>query len=194
MLDRRFDDAALLGDVAAARDGNERAFTRLTAALQPRVYRWALAFAHDADEADDITQDVFIALYRSLRKYRGDAPLHAWLYRITRRAAESRRRTAARRERLRMTYSERGNPVYHTDPGGRVDRANVAALVREFFATLPPRQREIFDLVDLQGYDPSDVATMIEMNPSTVRAHLFRARSAVRARLLAEHPATVAER
>jgi RNA polymerase sigma factor (sigma-70 family) len=64
----------------------------------------------------------------------------------------------------------------------------VAARIRAFFGTLPARQREIFDLVDLQGYDPSEVARMTGMNAATVRTNLFEARAAVRAHLIARRP------
>ena len=69
-----------------------------------------------------------------------------------------------------------------------MDRQWAAARIRAFFGDLPPRQREVFDLVDLQGYEPSDVARMTGTNAATVRANLFKARAAVRAHLIARHP------
>jgi RNA polymerase sigma-70 factor (ECF subfamily) len=79
--------------------------------------------------------------------------------------------------------------VYNTDPGARVDREKITAYIRHFFRELPPRQREVFDLVDLQGHDPIDVAAMIGIKPGTVRANLFKARASIRASILAQHPA-----
>jgi len=61
--------------------------------------------------------------------------------------------------------------------------------VRTFFDDLPPRQREVLDLADLQGFAPGEIAEMLKMNPVTVRAHLFRARRTLRARMLEEHAA-----
>lgn len=105
-----------------------------------------------------------------------------------RRVAGQRGRTARRRARLAaLPAALPEQDVYVTDPGARVDRERLAAEVRAFFGTLPERQREMFDLVDLQGYDPLEAAVMTGINPATVRVHLFRARSTVRAHLIARH-------
>ena len=79
--------------------------------------------------------------------------------------------------------------VYTTDPGGRVDRQRAATIIHELFSDLPRRQREIFDLVDLQGLSPAVVAERTGMRPVSVRAHLFKARKAIRDGLLSTHPA-----
>ena len=79
--------------------------------------------------------------------------------------------------------------MYTTDPGGRVDRQRAATVIRELFSDLPRRQREIFDLVDLQGLSPAEVAERTGMRPVSVRANLFKARKAIRDSLLATHPA-----
>jgi RNA polymerase sigma-70 factor (ECF subfamily) len=179
----------VVADVALSLQGDVAGFTRLVQRLQPQVFRWALVFSADADEADDIAQETFVLLYRRLGQYRGDAPLEGWLYRIVRRAAHQRSRTRRRRAHLATSAGARPErDVYVTDPGARVDREQVAALIRSYFGELPPRQREIFDLVDLQGYEPAEVARMTDLHPATVRGNLFKARAAIRARLIASHP------
>ena len=146
-------------------------------------------FASDPDEAEDITQEVFVRTYRELGQYRSDGPLDAWLYRITRRAATQMRRTRKRRGRLVLSPAAQPlRDVYTTDPGGRVDRERAANVIRELFAELPRRQREIFDLVDLQGFSPAEAAERMGMKPVSVRANLFKARKAIRESLLATHP------
>jgi RNA polymerase sigma-70 factor (ECF subfamily) len=99
------------------------------------------------------------------------------------------RRKQKRRKRLSLSPAARPlRDVYTTDPGARVDRERATALIYEMFAELPQRQREIFDLIDLQGLTPAEVATRTGMKPVSVRANLFKARSAIRARFLATHP------
>lgn len=172
-----------------ASSGDDSAFTTLVTRFQPAVFRWALMFASDPDEAEDITQEVFVRTYRQLGDYRSDGPLDAWLYRITRRAATQMRRTRKRRGRLALAPAAQPlRDVYTTDPGGRVDRERAASLIRELFAELPRRQREIFDLVDLQGFSPAEAAERTGMKPVSVRANLFKARKAIRETLLATHP------
>ena len=174
---------------ALARAGDIDAFTDLVIALHPQVFRWALTFARDADDADEIAQETFVLMHRKLGQYRGDSPVEGWVYGITRNVALQRRRTKKRRAWLSDSMLPGIDSVYNTDPGARVDRQRIAAYIRHFFVGLPPRQREDFDLVDLQGHDPAEVAEIIGMKPATVRANLFKARASIRAHLVAVHPA-----
>jgi RNA polymerase sigma factor (sigma-70 family) len=176
--------------IARAGAGDGEAFAALVSQLQPLVHRWALMFAEDPDDADDVVQEAFVSMHLRMVQYHGVGPLEGWLYGIVRRVAGQRRRKARRRARLGAGPKGRSEmEVYLTDPGARVDRELVAARIRELFEELPARQREIFDLVDLQGYDPIEVALMIGLKPSTVRTNLFKARSSLRAHLIASHPA-----
>jgi RNA polymerase sigma-70 factor (ECF subfamily) len=175
--------------VSLASAGDDFAFATLVTRYQPAVFRWALVFAQDPDEAEDLVQEVFVRAHRNFSRYRSDAPLGAWLYAITRSAANQSRRSRKRRKRLSLSPSAMPyRDVYTTDPGGRVDRERAAALIRELFPALPSRQREIFDLVDLQGLSPAEAAERTGMKPVTVRANLFKARAAIRAKFLATHP------
>lgn len=179
---------AQLASLASA--GDDSAFTSLVARFQPAVFRWSLTFARDPDEAEDITQEVFVRVHRRIGDYRSDGPLEAWLYRITRRTATQLRRTRGRRSRLALASGARPDrDVYTTDPGGRVDRQRAADIIRDLFSDLPRRQREIFDLVDLQGLSPAEVAERTGMRPVSVRANLYKARKAIRDGLLSTHPA-----
>lgn len=177
-----------LASLASA--GDDSAFTTLVTRFQPLVFRWALTFARDADEAEDIAQEVFVVAHQQLSNYRSDGSLEAWLYSITRRSAGQMRRTTRRRSRLSLSpLAAPERDVYSTDPGGRVDRERVGALIREMFENLPLRQREIFDLVDLQGLTPGEAAERTGMKPVSVRASLFKARQAIRNGILTSHPA-----
>jgi RNA polymerase sigma factor (sigma-70 family) len=176
-----------LASLAAA--GDEGAFTTLVTRFQPAVFRWSLTFANDADEAEDIVQEVFVRAHGLLSQYRSDGSLGGWLYSITRTTANQWRRTRTRRKRLALSPAAAPlQDVYTTDPGGRVDRERAAIVIHELFAELPTRQREIFDLVDLQGFSPAEAAERTGMKPVSVRANLFKARAAIRAKFLATHP------
>ena len=175
--------------VSLASAGDDAAFTTLVTRYHPAVFRWSLTFAWDPDEAEDIAQEVFVRAHRLLSQYRSDGSLEAWLYAITRRAASQLRRTHRRRKRLALSPGARPlRDVYTTDPGGRVDRERAASVILELFSALPERQREIFDLIDLQGLSPAEAAARTGIKPVSVRANLFKARSAIRAKLLATHP------
>jgi RNA polymerase sigma-70 factor (ECF subfamily) len=169
---------------AAAR-GDADAFDALARAVHLRIHRWALAHVRDADEADDVTQQVLLRLYRHLGRWRGRGRFSSWLYRVTANEAvswSSRSRRFAARVRDGVGARESS-----TAPalGEAIDRARLVDRATRQVRRLPPRQREVMDLVDLQGYEPAEVAEMLDLNPNTVRANLFKARRALRRRLLA---------
>lgn len=187
--------------VRRARAGDEEAFHQLVRSVFRRIYRWALARTGDADEADDVTQTVLVRLYRHLDSFSGEGSFDTWLYRITANAAATSASTRARRQRRLQLLTD------HEDQGttqvqlgrtssrdqtavllARIHGSRVVDVVLAFFQELPARQREVFDLVDLQDYSPAEVAEMLDLNPSTVRANLFKARRAVRRKILERRP------
>lgn len=168
--------------VARTCEGDERAFATLVGKYQPLVFRWAIALCGDEDDADDITQEVFVRVHRKLGSFRGDGPFEGWLYRITRRVAG--------RARQRGVYQAASvtQEVYLTDPGARVDRQRAIELIRLIAETLPIRQREVFILCDVEGRTPAEAAAILDMKDVSVRASLFKARASIRRGILATHP------
>ncbi len=179
----------LEGLAERARSGDDGALDTLLRRVQPRVYRWALVRTGSPDDADDVSQAVLLTLHRKLDDFQGRSRFTSWLYRMTMNEAIDSLRARAARERMREGVAAERRPP--TGPPGveEVTDARLVELVRTFFTELPERQRQVFDLVDLQGLGPSEVAEMLEMNRSTVRVHLFRARRAIRRRILEGHPA-----
>jgi RNA polymerase sigma-70 factor (ECF subfamily) len=180
--------ADTLMELAATADGV--LFSRFVSAYQPVVFRWALTFASDADEAEDLTQETFIRAFRKIRQYRGEGAIEGWLYRIVRSVGVERKRVAFRRRLLGRSPAARPErDVYTTDPGARVDSQTISALIHRYFADLPAGQREVFDLVDLQHHTPAEVALLTGRSAGAVRVSLFQARSVIRDRLLATYAA-----
>ncbi|MBI4546126.1 MAG: RNA polymerase sigma factor [Gemmatimonadetes bacterium] len=179
--------------VRQAAAGDERAFGALVRQFYHQIHRWALVMAGDADEADDVTQEVLLRLYRYLPGYRGRARFSTWLYQVTRSAALGSLRRRVRRRLAAAGLARWADPVLEgeTDPAAALDAARAADLVRTFFSELPPRQREVFDLADLKGFAPAEIAELLDMKPVTVRAHLFKARRAIRSRILERSPGLV---
>lgn len=162
----------------------DAAFTALVSQYHPVVFRWAVAFAGDIDDAEDIAQEVFVRVHSKLATFRGDGSFDGWLYRITRRVAFRARRRASRVSAVSGAEVE----VYLTDPGARIDRVRATELIRELVTFLPIRQREVFVLCDLEGRTPLEVAQMIGIKDVSVRASLFKARAMIRRTMLARHP------
>jgi RNA polymerase sigma-70 factor (ECF subfamily) len=171
--------------VDSARTGDARAAERLVARVGARVRAWAAHFTDDDDTADDVAQDVLISLDRRVRNFRGTSRFSTWLFAVTRNVALSKRRREQRRAELlerhaTLAVAPTAEPI---DP----DASRLASLVLEYFDALPRRQRQIFELADILGMTPADIARELGMQQVTVRAHLFKARRTIRERMLANH-------
>jgi RNA polymerase sigma-70 factor, ECF subfamily len=179
------DDGDLPSLVDEVRSGKPAALERLIARVQSRVRTWAVRFTGDEDTADDVAQQVLIGLDRRVKRFDGASRFTTWLFAVTRNVAlserrKSERRTALANEHHSLALEESSRAV---DP----DAARLAALVVKYFDALPRRQRQIFELADLRGLTPTEIATKLGMEAVTVRGHLFKARRAIRAKLLEHH-------
>jgi len=178
--------------IPAVQSGDRGALDRLVRTCRRQVYRWALSKTADPDDADDVTQEVLMRLERTVGTYRGDSRFTTWLYRLTGNVAIDFQRGQTRRTKLAERQSANSPDTVWDDRLSEIHTSDVAQLVRVFFQKLPEQQREIFDLVDLQGFTPAEVGRMIDMKGTTVRAHLFKARRTIRRRIIMEVP-TLAE-
>lgn len=176
--------------VKEARRGDEAALRGLVEAVYPLVRRWALVQTCDAADADDVTQDVLVRMVRKLDTFQGDSRFESWLYAATRNAALDRHR---RDQRARRITDDRGIrlrllPTAAPDPARAAEQRELGGVLGAFFEDLPERQRQAFDLVELQGYTASGAAEVMGLEAVSVRAHLFKARRSLRARILSERP------
>jgi RNA polymerase sigma-70 factor (ECF subfamily) len=186
-------DGSMSALVRGAQAGDEAAFERLVRRHYEQIHRWALARTGDRDDADDVTQEVLVRLHRHIGSFDGRSAFGTWLYQVTRSAAADLHRKTARRERLAAKAKQEAAPASH-DPRQEphaVDEKRATGLVRAFLEELSERQREIFDLCDLQGFGSVEVGAMLKMEPVTVRSHLFRARKTIRKRILQSCPELV---
>lgn len=174
--------------VRRAADGNDDAFRTLVRRVHPRLRRWALAKTGDPDTADEVVQQTLIRMYRGLAGFSGDSTLTSWLYRILSNAVIDMHRESARSAVQDETLESMPDRSEQPDPVRSIHATRVASAVRDFFETLPARQREVMELVDFEGLRAVDVAEMLDVKPVTVRANLFKARRAIRERILERHP------
>ena len=179
---------SLVDDVRA---GHAAAFERLVARVRTRVQRWARRYTDDDDSAEDVTQEVLIGLPSRVQQFRGQSRFTTWLFAVTRSVALNHRRREERRSELRAEHRARAADVDDAvlDP----DRETLARLILRYFEALPPQQRRIFQLVDLEGNEPAEVARKLGMRPVTVRANLFKARRTIRTHLMERHERLLTE-
>ena len=183
------DDDELTALVGQARAGNTSAFDELARRVRDRVRQWARRLVADDDDAEDVAQLVLVRLHERLDDFQGRSRFGTWLYRITRNVALDRRRLEERRAALlAQDVSLTDTTVLPEVDDDATDAARIRRLIVEQFAELSPRQRDVFEMVDVRNCSIADVARQLGIEPSTVRVLLLRARRTIRARMLAQHP------
>ncbi|HEV8323226.1 MAG TPA: RNA polymerase sigma factor [Myxococcota bacterium] len=187
-------DDALLDQ---CRRGSEPAFRTLYYRTMPRVRAWVARFIGPNAPVDDVVQDVFVQLHRSIAAFRGEAAFGTWLYRVTLNVAASHLRRAGRDERRLDRTAPAGEPAQERrhdpaqraghdaarDPGHDEERRLQARddLRRLYRAldTLSPDQRAAFVLYELEGRSLQDIAAITDCPVPTAAARLRRARSRI---------------
>ncbi len=180
-------DREILELAVRARKGEREALGRLAGALRPLICRWALVMTGDPHDAEDVAQLVLMKMLGSMEGFDGRSRVTSWVYRITRNASLDHQRSKSQDQRLaeKAEWLARAETPRLDDPLDDIEMKRTLRLIRTLLAELPMRQREVFDLVDLQGLKPREAADLLEMNPNTLRVHLFRARRKMRKEMLA---------
>ena len=150
----------------AARDGDRRALGQVVRATQPSIWRLC-AHLVGVDDADDATQETYLAAWRSLPGFRGDSSARTWLFVIARRSAA---RVARRRRRWVELGSAAPSPGLSPDPGSSGD-------LDPLLGTLDPERRLAFVLTQLFGFSYADAAEVCDCPVGTIRSRVARARA-----------------
>jgi RNA polymerase sigma-70 factor (ECF subfamily) len=165
----------------AAADREQR-FFELVEAHQDRAVRmaWRL-IGGDHHGAEDVVQQAFLKAFRALDRFRDEATMSTWLYRIVVNEARSHRRWRALRDRWHVVWTDEATTsvaaaTVHPDPP--LQRRLVRALDR-----LTHGQREVFVLVYLEGFTLEQTAAQLGKAPGTIKSHLHRALETLRAEL-----------
>lgn len=171
------EDAAL---VARARRGDRDAFGVLVDRYADQARRVARAVLQDPDDADDATQDAFLAALVKLDQYDSARRFGPWLMRIVANAATDRRR----RRKVRSAVSlDEGLVAGGTRPDVMAERAVLLGRLRDALAELPERRRVAVVLFDVEGYSHAEIAQVLGIPEGTVRSEVFHARRKLRALL-----------
>lgn len=165
-------DESLIRDVRA---GKKEAFVHLVGRYKRKVVAMASRFARDADDLDDISQDVFIKVYENIDKFRGDAPFEHWLSRITVRtcydALRSRRKVHANVPLENVHYLVEDTSI------GLHQAAEEARIFLEWgLDQLRPAERLVITLLELEEKSIREIAEMTGWSQSNVKVRAFRGR------------------
>lgn len=152
--------------------GDASAFEALYRGHVGKVYALCLRLSGDAQEATEMTQDVFVQAWRGLAGFRGDAAFGTWLHRLAFNAVRQSQRSAARR---RSRFQMREDLVAEA-PAKALAPAEERIDLERAIASLPPRARNALILHDIHGYRCREVAEITGTAVGTIQAHLHRAR------------------
>lgn len=176
--------------IKKAISGDDGAFETLVRTYESFVYNVAYQSLKSQDDAFDVSQEVFIKVYKSLGSFRGDCKFSTWIYRVTQNVVKDFLRS---KENKLKTVS-----VYETDPDGEehqleiVDESTAAdpiasfekkeraALVREAISRLSEEQRAVIVLRDMEGYTYEEIAEMLFLDMGTVKSRINRGRNAIK--------------
>ena len=163
--------------VTRARRGDHDAFAGVVDHYDHRLRALAFRLLGDRDRMDDVLQEVYVKAFRSLPRFKGDAALGTWLYRITYNACidDLRRQPAVAPAEYDDTLADPGSGPAEI----AVRRQDLAAALNR----LPPDQRTAVMLVDAYGLDYTDAAEVLGVRVGTIGSRLSRARAVLRAAL-----------
>jgi RNA polymerase sigma-70 factor (ECF subfamily) len=177
--------------VKRAQDGSSDAFASLFYAHKARIYSVCLRMTNNTAEAEDLTQDAFLQVFRKLATFRGDSALSTWLYRIAVNTVLMHFRKKALRQisldepmnqdakLVRREYGSKDDRLV-----GSVDRIALSRAIKE----LPDGYKTIFLLHEVEGYEHQEIAELLDCSVGNSKSQLHKAK--LRIRELLGHPKT----
>ena len=180
--------------------GDESAVRELADRFSHRIFQMALRHLKNREDAEEVTQDVLMKVYRQVGKFRGDAALSSWIYRITFNTAMSRLRThkaarAADQERERLLAARKQNPDAHPVSRQEVDwssipdevllRRQLRDAVAHALDQIPEIYRVPVVLRDIEGLSTEEASSRLRVKDQTLKSRLHRGRVLLRHQLQA---------
>jgi len=173
-----------------AAKGDGAAFDALVVLYTPRVFAVAFRMLKDRAEAEDLAQEVFVTLHHALPKFRHEARLSTWIYRITKNRCLNRIKFLQRRHIGQLAdiddphvghalADERSAAGQVLDPSTQLERHQLSKVLEEHLLKLPAEQRLLVVLRDLEDLSYDEIAELTELPIGTVKSRLHRARAAL---------------
>lgn len=173
--------------------GSEQAFALLLAQYSHPIYSLIARSLSDPADAADVTQEVFVKVFRNISSFHGEASLRTWIYRIALHEASNQRRWWGRHKRQELTIdaqmeNDEGETFCIADalaareasPYECAASAELRERVIAALRTLPEAFREVVVLREIEGFGYEEIAEMLEVNLGTVKSRLTRGRAALR--------------
>jgi len=162
---------------------NLESFQTRVLPVKNKLYRFALRFLGNEEEAQDIVQEVFIRVWNGRNQMTEVQNWEAWCMSITRNLSLDRIRSMTRKNTRPL---EDGYAVMHTalSPHETTEVQESVGRIAQIIAGLPDKQKQVIHLRDVEGYSYNEICDIMELDMNQVKVNLFRARTAVRERMM----------
>ena len=178
--------------VKKASGGDVGAFEELVRKYERFVCTTVFSVLHNSEDSFDVSQEVFLKLYHSIGTFKGESSFSSWLYRIAKNAALDCLRKQKSARLVSLTDDEDGDAATmdlpdtspSADPSDAVILAERKNVLYEAIDELSDEHREIIILRDINDYSYEEIGDMLGIEQGTVKSRLFRAREALRKRLI----------
>lgn len=169
--------------ISALQKGCQIAFKQLVDAYQERVINTCLGFVPNLQDAEDICQEAFIEIYRSIYKFRGDAKLSTWIYRVAVTKSLDHLKAKKRKKRISFLQSlvgEDNKPIDVKDefnhPGVALENKERTNILFAAINQLPDNQRVAYTLNKIEGMPYKEVGAVLNLTLSSIESLMFRAK------------------
>jgi len=169
---------------------DEAAFRYLVELHQVKVRNTCMGMLHDACEADDISQEVFIEIFKSIRKFKGESTLSTWIYRIAINKSLNHLRSKKRKSWMKLfgnsfeTQKEMFEISDYKEPQAILENAEKEKMLKEAIDSLPDNQRVAFVLSKYDELSNPEIADIMKTTVSSVESLNFRAKRNLQKKLL----------
>lgn len=173
--------------IQGLRNGSEAAFKYLVDNYQDRVFNTAIGIVQNAEDAEDVAQEVFIQVFRSIQNFKAESKLSTWIYRITTTRALDFLRSKKSKKRfgiMKRLFGEDNEAVMElpdfNHPGVALDQKENAARLFRAINKLPPNQKTAFTLHKLEDLSYLEISEIMGMSLAAVESLMHRARQNLR--------------
>lgn len=172
-------------DLALLKKGDEEAFAALVRLCERKVYNLALRYTNNEADALDVSQEVFLRVFRALPGFKGDSSLTTWVYRIAVNTSIDLSRRRSRRAESSLTETdEEGRetelPDLRYSPEAEYGRTELREAIKAAIAALDSDYRAVIILRDVNGLSYGEISEALALSEGTVKSRIFRAREKLR--------------
>ncbi len=173
--------------VEALRRGDSQAFNKLVLLHQTRIYNLALNYLKVPEEAKDVTQDIFVTVFRSFSSLRDDTKFSAWIYQVAINHCRNRLKQLQRRGFFSSrSIDDPEQPIHlsrEDSPDKDFEQEERVRIVRTAIAAMPEAEKEVLIMRDLQEMTYEEISDILEVPLGTVKSKLNRARHALKIKI-----------